>query len=170
TPTNALALFGHLIPEKIIPVEKTVERVVTIVNPSTLNEHIVIGSLYDVLYNHARFDAKTLRKDAVRMFDVPFYFSKTRKKEVILIDGTRLEADHFVQELEARGLDKWYFRISSTCRVNMMHVRYPIMPNATQLEFRKEVFDSLRLKMTAMEIGNLLLVTEWMRKEKKLKD
>lgn len=166
TPTNALALFSDLLPEKIVPVEK----VVTILPPSALDKSIPIGSLYDVLYLQARFDLSSLQKDAVRMFDVPFYFSKKGKKQVVLIDGTRLEADHFLKELETRGLDKWFFRISSTCRVNMMHIRFPISPNATQLEFRKEVFQSLRLKMTAMEIGNLLQVTEWMRKEKKLKD
>lgn len=142
----------------------------SIAPPSVLDKTIVIGSLYDVLYNDSPFNLNTLQMDAVRMFDVPFYFSQKRKKEVILINGTRLEANHFVQELEARGLDKWYFRINSTCRVNMMHVRQPILPNATYLEFRKEVFDSLKLNMTELEISNLLQITEWMRKEKKLKD
>lgn len=150
--------------------EKTIEKVVKIVPPSTLDKVIVVGSLYDVLYSHAPFEPKTISKDAVRMFDVPFYFSKKREKEVILIDGTRLNANHFVHELERMGLDKWYFRINSTCRVNMMHIRYPVNPNTAQLEFRKEVFDSLRTNMTVMDIGNLLLLTEWMRKEKKLKD
>jgi len=32
------------------------------------------------------------------------------------------------------------------------------------------VFDSLKLNMTELEISNLLQITEWMRKEKKLKD
>jgi hypothetical protein len=150
--------------------EKTIEKVVKIVPPNILDKVIVVGSLYDVLYSHAPFEPKTISKDTVRMFDVPFYFSKKREKEVILIDGTRLNGNHFVHELERMGLDKWYFRINSTCRVNMMHVRYPVNPNTAQLEFRKEVFDSLRTNMTVMDIGNLLLLTEWMRKEKKLKD
>lgn len=166
TPTNALTLFSDLLPEKTVPVEK----VVTILPPSALDKSIPIGSLYDVLYIQARFDLSALRKDVVRMFDVPFYFSKRGEKQVVLIDGTRLEAGRFLQELEKRGLDKWFFRISSTCRVNMMHIHFPISPNASQLEFRKEVFQCLRLNMTEMEIGNLLLVNEWMRKEKKLKD
>lgn len=170
TPQNALALFEYQLTDKNIPKEKTIEKVVKIVPPSVLDKVIVVGSLYDVLYNHAPFEPKTISKDTVRMFDVPFYFSKKREKEVILIDGTRLNANHFVHELERMGLDKWYFRINSTCRVNMMHIRYPVNPNTTQLEFRKEVFDSLRINMTAMDIGNLLLLTEWMRKEKKLKD
>ncbi|WP_312192274.1 hypothetical protein [Sphingobacterium sp.] len=159
TPQNTVALR-----------EKPIEKVVKIVPPSILDKVIVVGSLYDVLYSHAPFEPKTISKDTVRMFDVPFYFSKKREKEVILIDGTRLNANHFVHELERMGLDKWYFRINSTCRVNMMHVRYPVNPNTAQLEFRKEVFDSLRTNMTVMDIGNLLLLTEWMRKEKKLKD
>jgi hypothetical protein len=166
TTENVMALLG----KEVMSQENTTDRAGTIAPPSVLDKTIVIGSLYDVLYNHSPFNSNTLRADAVRMFDVPFYFSQKRKKEVILINGTRLEANHFVQELEARGLDKWYFRINSTCRVNMMHVRQPILPNATYLEFRKEVFDSLKSNMTELEISNLLQITEWMRKEKKLKD
>lgn len=158
TTENVMALLGkEIIAHSIAP-------------PNTLDRTIVIGSLYDVLYNHSPFNPNTLRVDAVRMFDVPFYFSQKRKKEVVLINGTRMEAHHFMQELEAIGLDKWYFRINKTCRVNMMLVRQPILPNATYLEFRKEVFDSLKLNMTELEISNLLQITEWMRKEKKLKD
>ncbi|WP_418360357.1 hypothetical protein [Sphingobacterium detergens] len=169
TPPNALALFRDQMPEKIVPVERTVQKVVTLVPPSVLDEVIVIGSLYDVLYNHAKFDLNTIQRHVVRMFDVPFYFSKKGQKEVILIDGRRMDADRFMQELEALGLDKWYFRISSTCRVNMMLIRYPFSPSTGQLEFRKEVFDALRSNMTEMDICNLLVVTEWMRKEKKIK-
>lgn len=168
TPPNAIALFNNQFPEKIIPVERTIEKVVTLVPPNILDEVIVIGSLYDVLYNHAKFDPDRIKKDAVRMFDVPFYFSAKGRKEVVLIDGTRQNADRYMQELEALGLDKWYFRISKSCRVNMMLIRYPVSPNTGQLEFRKEVFDNLRSEMTKMEIFNLLLVTEWIRKEKKL--
>jgi len=166
TTENVMALLG----KEVMSQENTTDRAGTIAPPSVLDKTIVIGSLYDLLYKHSPFSPNTLRADAVRMFDVPFYFSQKRKKEVILINGTRLEANHFVQELEAKGLDKWYFRINSTCRVNMMHVRQPILPNATYLEFRKEVFDSLKLNMTELEISNLLQITEWMRKEKKLKD
>ena len=166
TTENVMALLG----KEVMSQENTTDRAVTIAPPNVLDKTIVIGSLYDVLYSHSPFSLNTLGADAVRMFDVPFYFSQKRKKEVILINGTRLEANHYVQELEARGLDKWYFRINSTCRVNMMHVRQPILPNATYLEFRKEVFDSLKSNMTELEISNLLQITEWMRKEKKLKD
>ena len=170
TTENVMALFGKEVLAQRSFVENTAEKEVVIAPPSVLDKTIVIGSLYDVLYSHSPFNPNTLGADAVRMFDVPFYFSQKRKKEVILINGTRLEANHFVQELERLGLDKWYFRINSTCRVNMMHVRQPILPNATYLEFRKEVFDSLKLNMTELEISNLLQITEWMRKEKKLKD
>ncbi|WP_286843579.1 MULTISPECIES: hypothetical protein [Sphingobacterium] len=166
TTENVKALLG----KEIMSQENTTDRAGTIAPPSALDRTIVIGSLYDVLYKDSPFNLNTLRMDTVRMFDVPFYFSQKRKKEVVLINGTRVEAHHFMQELEARGLDKWYFRINKTCRVNMMHVRQPILPNATYLEFRKEVFDSLKLNMTELEISNLLQITEWMRKEKKLKD
>jgi hypothetical protein len=170
TTENAMTPLGKEIMVQRILVENTTEKAVPITPPSALDKIIVIGSLYDVLYNHSPFNPNILRLDTVRMFDVPFYFSQKRKKEVILINGIRLEAHHYVQELERLGLDKWYFRINSTCRVNMMHVRYPIDPYTAQLEFRKEVFDSLKLNMTTLDINNLLLVTEWMRKEKKLKD
>lgn len=166
TTENVMALLG----KEVMSQENTTDRAGTIAPPSALDRTIVIGSLYDVLYKDSPFNLNTLQMDAVRMFDVPFYFSQKRKKEVVLINGIRLEANHFVQELERLGLDKWYFRISSTCRVNMMLVRHPILPNATYLEFRKEVFDSLKLNMTELEISNLLQITEWMRKEKKLKD
>ena len=46
--------------------------------------------------------------------------------------------------------------------------RYPVLPNVAQLGFRKEGFDSLRAKMTELEIQNLLVLTEWTRKSKKL--
>lgn len=170
TTENGMTPSGKEVIAQTGLIEDTIEKAGPIAPPSALDKLIVIGSLYDVLYNHSPFNPNTLRVDAVRMFDVPFYFSQKRKKEVMLINGTRLEVHHFMQELEARGLDKWYFRINSTCRVNMMHIRYPILPNAAQLEFRKEVFDSLKLNMTELDISNLLQVTEWMRKEKKLKD
>lgn len=166
TTENVMALLG----KEVMSQENTTDRAGTIAPPSASDRTIVIGSLYDVLYKDSPFNLNTLQMDAVRMFDVPFYFSQKRKKEVVLINGIRLEAHYFVQELERLGLDKWYFRISSTCRVNMMLVRQPILPNATYLEFRKEVFDSLKLNMTELEISNLLQITEWMRKEKKLKD
>lgn len=151
-----------------VPVEKVVEREVKIVPPNVLDEKIVIGSLYDVLYHHSKFETDFKDKDAVRMFDVPFYFSSKGKKEILLVDGTRKQADCFMDELEERGLDKWYFRISSTCRINMMHIRYPVKSNTGQFELHKEVANGLRTRLTAMEISNLLLITEWIRKGKKL--
>lgn len=151
-----------------VPVEKVVEKEVKVVPPNVLDEKIVIGSLYDVLYHHARFETNFADKEQVRMFDVPFYFSSKNGKEVILVDGTRRKADRYMQELEKRGLNKWYFRINSTCYVNMMHIRYPVKSNAATLEFHKEVFNGLRSELKAAEILQLLLITEWMRKGKKL--
>lgn len=163
TPTNALMLFGDQLLQTLPPVEKVV------VPPNVLDEKIVLASLYDTLSNHAKFDPNKVSNDAVRMFDVPFYFSKAGKKEIVRVDGARFDADRYMEELERLGLDKWYFRISKTCRVNMMLIHHPLLPNASHLDFRKEVFDSLRPSMSEMEISNLLLVSEWMRKRKTLK-
>lgn len=168
TPQNAIAVFSKQLPEKVVTLEKIVEKEVPVVHPSILDEKIVIGSLYDILYSHAGFETNLAKKKSIRIFDVPFYFSSNGEKEVILMDGTRRKADRFMEELEEIGLDKWYFRISSSCRVNMMLIRYPVLPNATHLEFRKEVFDSLRAKMTKLEIQNLLVITLWIRKSKRL--
>jgi hypothetical protein len=151
-----------------VPVETVIEKEVRIVPPHVLDEKVIIGSLYDVLYHHGKFETNFQDKEAVRMFDVPFYFSSKGKKEVMLIDGTRKQADRFMDELEEWGLDKWYFRISSTCRVNMMHIRYPVKSNTTALELHKEVFNGLRTKLKASDILKLLLITEWIRKEKRL--
>ncbi|WP_156167543.1 hypothetical protein [Sphingobacterium sp. Ag1] len=158
TPQNAISLFGRQLPE----------RIVHVVHPTILDEKIVIGSLYDILYSHAKFETDFTRKLAVRMFDVPFYFSSKGEKEVILMDGTRRKADRFMEKLEAIGLDKWYFRISSGCRVNMMLIRYPVPPNTSKLELRKEAFDSLRNAMTEMDIEKLLVATQWVRKSRNL--
>lgn len=168
TPQNAIVVFRRQLPEKIITLEKVVEKEIPVVNPSVLDEKIPVGSLYDILYNHAKFEHDFTKKTSIRMFDVPFYFSTKGQKEVILMDGKRRRAERFMQELEVIGLDKWYFRISSTCRVNMMLIRYPVLPNATQLEFRKEVFANLHAKMTELEIQNLLVVSQWIRKSKRL--
>ena len=168
TPKNAISLFGRQLPERIVELEKTVEKIVHVVHPTILDEKIVIGSLYDILYSHAKFEHDFTGKMAVRMFDVPFYFSSKGEKEVILMDGTRRKADRFMQELEAIGLDKWYFRISSNCRVNMMLVRYPVAANTSKIELRKEVFDSLRNAMTEMDIEKLLVATQWVRKSRNL--
>lgn len=170
TSENVMVLFEKEIMAKQLPVENSTESAGRAQLPTVSDAYIVPGFLFDVLYNSSPFNIENLQKDAVRMFDVPFYFSQKRKKEIILIDGSRVDGSHFVQELERLGLDKWYFRISKTCRVNMMLVRYPVDPYATHLEFRKEVFDYLHTKMSELEIMSLLLVTEWMRKEKKLKD
>ncbi|WP_312329787.1 hypothetical protein [Sphingobacterium sp.] len=170
TSENVLVLFEKEIMAKQHTVENRPESAGRAQLPTVSDAYIVPGFLFDVLYNSSPFNIENLQKDAVRMFDVPFYFSQKRKKEIILIDGSRVDGSHFVQELERLRLDKWYFRISKTCRVNMMLVRYPVDPYATHLEFRKEVFDYLHTKMSELEIMSLLLVTEWMRKEKKLKD
>lgn len=168
TPQNAITLYSKQLPERIIELERVVEKVVPVVHPTILDEKIVIGSLYDVLYSHAKFEHSFTRKRAVRMFDVPFYFSSKGEKEVILMDGTRRKAERFMEELEAIGLDKWYFRISSGCRVNMMLIRYPIPPNTSRLELRKEVFNNLRNSMTELDIEKLLVATQWVRKSKKI--
>ncbi|WON93659.1 hypothetical protein [Sphingobacterium sp. UGAL515B_05] len=168
TPQHEISLFGSQLPARVVELEKIVEKVVPVVHPSVLDQKIVIGSLYDILYGHAKFEPDFTRKKAVRMFDVPFYFSTRGEKEVILVDGTRRKADRFMQELEAIGLDKWYFRISSSCRVNMMLVRYPVAHNAGKLELRKEVFDNLQQAMNKMDIQKLLVATQWIRKNKKI--
>lgn len=168
TPQHEISLFGSQLPARVVELEKIVEKVVPVVHPSVLDQKIVIGSLYDILYSHAKFASDFTRKKAVRMFDVPFYFSTRGEKEVILVDGTRRKADRFMQELETIGLDKWYFRISSSCRVNMMLVRYPVAHNAGKLELRKEVFDNLQQAMNKMDIQKLLVATQWIRKNKKI--
>lgn len=158
----------EIIKEVEVPVERVIVKEVKVVPPHVLDEHIVISSLFEVLFHVEGLGPIFNACGAPRMFDVPFYYSSADTKEIILVNGERRKADRFMKELEKRGLDKWYFKISNNYSVNMMLVYYPIAHNVDRLVFHREVFDCLRQNLTELAIQKELVLTTWIKKNKKL--
>lgn len=151
-----------------VHVNTVVTKETKIVPPHVLDEYIVIGSLFHVLFHVNGLGPFFNAAEEVRMFDVPFYYSSASTKEVILINGERRKTDRFMKELEKRGLDKWYFKINNNYSINMMLIYYPVSQATDRLVLHREVFDSLRQHLSELDIQKVLVLSIWIKKQKKL--
>lgn len=165
---KVITLEKEVIKEVEVIIEKPV--IETIIAPTVLDAYIPIHVLHSVLYHYGGVGPILDDNGFPRMFDVPFYYSSAEVQEVILVNGQTVHAPLFMKELEKRGLDKWFLKINSNYSINMMLVYFPILETTTRLTLQSEIFASLRQRLSQLDIEKLLLLSKYMRKNKKLKD